>query len=243
MKNNKHKKTAIVTGAHGGIGSKLIKKLSENGIYCIMVDVHQTPIPDFADILEQKNAEYFSVDLTNPDDIDKFVSGISGHGKIDYLFNVAGIGIYKTIDDLSLEEWNKSMSLNLTAPFYLTKKIIGMLRQSDSPLVFNVGSGMGVIPSPKRSPYVASKFGLRGLTLSLAKEFDNDKIKFQLLTLGSVMTDFGTGGMSYREDLERNGKKYLYPGTVAEKIYELILDRLSPTEIEFYPEGYKETNK
>lgn len=239
----KNKKTAVVTGARGGIGSRLVKKLSDNNIYCIMVDIHKEPSPDLSEIISKKNAEYFSADLTDSDEIDRFATGITEHGKIDYLYNVAGVGIYKSLEDLTLDEWNKSVSLNLTAPFYLTKKIIGLLKMADYPLVFNVGSGMGVIPSSMRTSYVASKFGLRGLTLSLAKEFQDDKVKFQLLTLGSVMTDFGTGGMPQRENLERGGKKYLHPDDVADKIYELTLDRFSPTEIEFYPEGYIELNK
>lgn len=243
MKNKSNKKTAIVTGVHGGIGGRLAKKLTENGIYCIMVDIHGGPSPDLVNIIDQNNGEYFSADLTDSNQIDRLVSAIWEREKIDYLYNVAGIGVYKSIDDLSLDEWNRSVSLNLTAPFYLTKKVIDLLRKSEAPLVFNVGSGMGVLPSSKRVSYVASKFGLRGLTLSLAKEFENDKIKFQLLTLGSVMTDFGTGGISHRESLQKTGKKYLHPDTVAEKIYELTLDRLSPTEIVFYPDGYEEVNK
>ncbi len=76
----------------------------------------------------------------------------------------------------------------------------------------------------------------------MAKEFKDDKIKFQLLTLGSVMTSFGDGGIGHRIDLQKTGKRYLTPESVSEKIVDATIDRGSPTEIEFYPEGYKEEN-
>ncbi len=236
-------KIALITGAGGGIGSVLTKKLVEKGVYCIMVDRHSDLSPEQESYISQKQGEYHAVDLTKQENVDKFHKEIAGKfDQIDYLFNVAGIGIYKKLEDLSLEEWNTSLALDLTAPFYLAKKFLDLLKASDTPLVFNMGSGMGVLPSPGRIAYCSAKFGLRGLTLSLAKEFEDRKVKFQLLTLGSVMTNFGTGGLTLRKDLEKTGKKYLTPESVAEKMLELTLDRNSPSEVEFYPEGYEEEN-
>ncbi len=236
-------KIAIVTGAGGGIGSALVKKLTEKGVFCVMVDMHESPNSNLAEMVRENKGEYFSVDLTDISAIEKFCSDVfTKHDKIDFLYNVAGTGIYKKIGDLTVEDWNLSIGLNLTAPFYLTKKLIPLLQKSDNPLVFNIGSGMGVFPTAGRSAYCTSKFGLRGLTLSLAKEFKDGKIKFQLLTLGSVMTSFGNGGIDHRADLQRAGKQYLTPESVSEKIVDATIDRGSPTEIEFYPEGYKEEN-
>ncbi|KKQ91842.1 MAG: hypothetical protein UT17_C0004G0190 [Candidatus Woesebacteria bacterium GW2011_GWB1_39_10] len=241
--NEQNGKIAIVTGAGGGIGSALVKKLMENGVFCIMVDMHESPNSNLAGIIDQNKGAYFSVDLTDISGIDKFYDDISvKYDKIDFLFNVAGIGIYKKIGDLTIEDWNHSIDLNLTAPFYLTKKLIYLLQKSDTPVVFNIGSGMGVFPMAGRSAYCASKFGLRGLTLSLANEFKNDRIKFQLLTLGSVMTGFGAGGIDSRLGLQKTGKQYLTPESVSERILEATMDRNSPTEIKFYPEGYREEN-
>ncbi len=236
-------KIAIVTGASGGIGEALIKNLVIKGVFCITVDKHKDPTGDMALLVDQKKSVYFSVNLTDLSAIDNFCNEISAkYDKIDFLYNVAGIGIYKNIEDLTIDDWNLSLGLNLTAPFYLTKKLVLLLRRSESPLVFNVGSGMGVFPTAGRSAYCSSKFGLRGLTLSLVKEFKNDKIKFQLLTLGSVLTGFGSGGIDHKKDLQKKGKQYLTPDSVSEKIVDVTIDRNSPTEINFYPEGYKEEN-
>ncbi|QQG42222.1 MAG: SDR family oxidoreductase [Candidatus Woesebacteria bacterium] len=236
-------KIAIVTGAGGGIGSALVKKLTEKGVFCIMVDMHESSNSNLVELARENKGEYFSVDLTDIPAIDKFYNDVvAKYDKIDFLYNVAGTGIYKKIGDLTIEDWNLSIGLNLTAPFYLTKKLIPLLQKSDKPLVLNIGSGMGVFPTAGRSAYCASKFGLRGLTLSLAKEFKDDKIKFQLLTLGSVMTGFGDGGVDHKKDLQKTGKQYLTTESVSEKIVGATVDRNSPTEIEFYPEGYKEEN-
>jgi len=244
MKNIKLKnKIAVVTGACGGIGSALIKRLVENQVFCIMIDINKNLNSDLGLFVNQDKGEYFSIDLTNTQEINKFCSNLSSKFKrIDFLYNIAGVGIYKKIEDLTIEEWNLSLNLNLTAPFYLTKKLINLLQISDAPLVFNVGSGMGVMPTVGRSAYCSSKFGLRGLTLSLAKEFKGKKIKFQLLTLGSVMTGFGTGGVTRKLDLQKIGKNYLTPESVSDKIIRTTLDKDSPSEIEFYPDGYKEEN-
>ena len=235
---------AVVTGAAGGIGSDLVLALVKEGVFCVMLDKHAEPSAKLLELLNQERGRYFSVDLTNIQEIDETVDKIYGEfGNIDFLYNVAGIGVYKKLENISVDEWNLSINLNLTAPFYLTKRLLPLMQKSDMSLIFNIGSGMGVYPSPGRSAYCASKFGLRGLTLSLAKEYKNKKTKFQLLTLGSVMTCFGTGGLEKRIDLQKNGKKYLTPESVAEKIVELTLDRESPDEIEFCPAGYEEENK
>lgn len=244
MESRLSNKIAVVTGAAGGIGSALISALAKEGVFCIMIDKHTEPVAKLLELLNQERGKYFSVDLTKPKELNETVDKIAEEfGNIDFLYNVAGIGVYKKLENLSIDEWNLSISLNLTAPFYLTMRLLPLMQKSDIPLVFNIGSGMGVYPSSGRSAYCASKFGLRGLTLSLAKEYKDQKIKFQLLTLGSVMTCFGTGGIEKRMDLQKMGKQYLTPESVADKIVELVLDRKSPDEIEFCPVGYEEENK
>jgi short-subunit dehydrogenase len=207
---NLQNKTAVVTGARGGLGSLLVQALEKEGIICVAIDKEEC-------------------DFTNSKDVEKLCDEIkSKYEKIDFLFNVAGIGIYKNIDDLSIEEWNDSLSINLTAPFILIKTL--------SPeVVINFGSGMGVFPTSGRSAYCASKFGLRGLSLSLSKELKPKNIDVVLLTLGSIMTNFGTGGLALRQDLEKKGKKYLNPSEVIEKVLEIIKSERREVEYMIYP--------
>jgi len=163
--------------------------------------------------------------------------------KVDFLFNIAGIGIYKSIEDLSLDDWQLSMDVNATTPFLMVKYLMPLLKKSSRALVLNIGSGMGVYGSANRAAYCSSKFALRGLSLSLSKEYKDKGVDFCLLTLGSVMTDFGSGGIEKRKKLQREGKKYLSPEDVAEKIVETITSSNKPSEIVFYPKNYESESK
>ncbi len=224
-------KIAVVTGSGGGIGSALVERLVEEGVFCILVDKH----PDLA----KEGCVYFQADLTKPEEIDGLVETIaSKYQNIDLLYNVAGIGIYKKIEDLSLREWQDSLAINLTSIFILTKELLPLLRKSAGAMVLNFGSGMGVMPSGGKVAYCSSKFGLRGLTLSLAKEFKGRNIDFVLLTLGSVMTNFGTGGIKRRQELENEGKKYLRPEEVVAKVIEITRANQRQPEYILYPPGY-----
>ena len=216
-------KVAVVTGAKGSIGVNLITKLRQKGVDCVLVD---------------KGLE-FGADFTDLAAVQSLSNKIKNkYTNIDYLFNVAGIGIYKKIEDLSLEEWVNTFAINVHAPFILTKYLMPTIAESDDPVIFNVGSGMGVIGAPERTSYCSSKFALRGLSLSLSKELRAHNIDVVHLTLGSVMTPFGTGGIDKRKELARNGKKYLTVNEVTNKIISITLSQNRDEEYVLYPEGY-----
>lgn len=224
----RRKKIAIVTGANGGIGRVLVKWLEKGGVRCICVDKEGIPSDDF-----------LLCDLSQQNEVQNLIDIISSKFEvIDLLFNVAGIGIYKKIEDLTVKEWNDSLTINLSAPYILLKGLLPLLKKSSSPIVVNFGSGMGVEPTAERIAYCASKFGLRGLSLSLSKEFRNEDVKIVLLTLGSIMTNFGTGGLELRKKLAENGKKYLMPDGVVKKVIEIINSPRVKPEYVIYPQGY-----
>lgn len=216
-------KTAVVTGASGAIGSALTKELESFGITCIPVD---------------KNLE-FGCDFSNSTEVSKLAIHLSNKfPKIDFLFNVAGIGIYKNVSDLEIVEWENSFSINVTAPFIFSKYLVKCLSKSDNSMIFNIGSGMGVIPAKDRTAYCSSKFALRGFSLSLNKELKEKNIDVSLFTLGSIMTPFGTGGIDKRIELERQGKKYLTIDEVVQKITSIMKSENREAEYVMYPDGY-----
>ena len=97
---------------------------------------------------------------------------------------------------------------------------------------------MGKIASAGRVAYCASKFGLRGMSLSLTRELENIGVDVSLLTLGSVMTNFGTGGLSFRKDQQERGKRYLDPTEVIDKVIEITISEKKKSEYILYPDGY-----
>lgn len=237
-------KTAVITGATGAMGSSLIQALEREEIDCIFIEKEMDLFERVVHLIDGNKHEFYSADLTNQREILDVINKISGkHKKIDYLFNVAGVGIYKKIEDLTVSEWKDSMDINFNSAFLFIKGLLPLLKKSEDAMVLSFGSGMGVYPNKNRVAYCTSKFALRGMSLTLSKEFEGRGVDFVLLTLGSVMTDFGTGGMIYRKKLEEEGKKYLSVDEVINKVIEITKSKNRPTEYELYPEGYEEESK
>lgn len=237
-------KTAVVTGATGAMGSSLIQSLEREGVKCIFIEKEMDLFNRVAHLIDGSRHEFYSADLTNQRDVLDVINKINKkHKKIDYLFNVAGIGIYKPIENLTISEWKDSMDINFTSAFMFIKGLLPLLKRSKDAVVLSFGSGMGVYPNKNRVAYCTSKFALRGMSLTLSKEFEGRGVDFVLLTLGSVMTDFGTGGIIYRKKLEKSGKKYLSVDEVINKVIEIIKSEDRSEEYKLYPQGYEEESK
>lgn len=224
-------KNIVITGVSGGIGGVLYGKLKERGANLLLLD-RPGSLKGFHSI--GQIADFRSIK-------DTFVASFMLQREslfIDAVINLAGIGIYKDLKDLKISEFQESIQINLVAPFIVSRVMLPALLRTKHSLIINVGSGMGVIPTAGRSAYCASKFGLRGLSLSLNKELKG-KVDVSLLTLGSVMTSFGTGGILARKWKQLKGKKYLNPGQVADKIISIIESDYRKREYVMYPKGYK----
>lgn len=233
-------KVAVVVGAGGAMGSRVVKLLKQEGVILILIEKEKSLLESIVDILDGDKTSIYECDMENLSEVEKVGNEIaSSLPKIDILINASGIGIYKNIKDLEIKEWEDSMNINLNAPFILIKKLIVSLQNSGQGIVINLGSGMGIIAMKGRTAYCASKFGLRGMSLTLSKEYKNKGIDFTLMTLGSIMTNFGTGGMEKREELASNGKKYLDPDIIAQKIVDIAKDENRQDEYVIYPEGYE----
>jgi len=232
-------KTAVVTGAGGGIGSALVKRLKEEGVNLILLEKDLSLLEHLEDALDGPENRRYEADLSKPKEISALTKGIVQEvEKVDLVFHVAGVGIYKPIEELSLEEWELSLNINVTAPFMITKGLMPLLKKSDDPLVVSIGSGTGVKPYADRAAYCSSKFALRGLSLVLSKEYEKSKVNFLLMTFGSIMTPFGPGGLERRKKLQKKGKVYIPVEKAVEKIIESVKDDKRKEEVELVPPGY-----
>lgn len=213
-------KTIVILGAGGGIGRALADKFKDLGAMVIPVTKKE-------------------VDLTKIDQVENFSKEISQNfPKISVFINTAGIGVYQGLEQLAHVDWQNSLDVNLTGPLFFIKGIMPSLDKKDS-VVINLGSGLGKKPYyQRRLPYIISKFALRGMSLALSRDFEGKKPDFCLITLGSVMTDFGPGGLKKREKLQKGGKLYFTPDWVAEKIVDIVKDVKRHTEYTFYPKDY-----
>lgn len=239
-------KVAVVAGASGGIGRNVSLELARHGAEVMLIG-RRRPVLDAlkreANVVGGK-AYVFTADLTDEKSVSELVNAIGKKFKhVDVLFNAAGIGVYKKFKDVSFEEWQRSLDVNVTAVFLLTQKLLPLLKRSKKAVVLSMGSGMGKIAVAGRTPYCASKFALRGLMRSLAKEYKKSNIQFCLLTVGSVLTAFGPLTLEEKIEKQKKGKQYLKPRWLAHYIVAKIENETLDDETPIYPRHYFEESK
>lgn len=181
-------KCALVTGATGGIGRVIVKKLHDAGATVIITDMRQETLDEFAAELKER-VFAFACNLGDPADIDALVAKAEkAAGAIDILVNNAGL----TKDNLFLrmkdEDWNLVLNVNLTAGFRLARAAIrGMMKRRYGRIV-SMASVVGVTGNPGQANYSASKAGMIGMTKCLAAEVASRGITANCVAPGFIKT-------------------------------------------------------
>lgn len=171
-------KVALVTGGRTGIGRAIVERLQEEGARVITVQRK----PDSA-------CEHIVEDLAIPEAAqDTIRECISIAGKLDVLINNAGIMQESAVEDLSFEDWQRCLALNLTTPFMLIKYGLPFLRKNGGAIV-NIGSIEGIGANPNHAAYCASKAGLHGLTRAVAVDHGKNGVRCNAVAPGWIDTD------------------------------------------------------
>ncbi|MBQ8426806.1 MAG: SDR family oxidoreductase [Clostridia bacterium] len=186
-------KTALITGAGGGIGRETVKALADAGAKVILfggrnaVELQKT-----AEIITNNGGvcKVISGDLTD-DKIfeDAFNKAIEGESKIDILINNAGVAHNDKFDTVTTELFNKIMKINVQIPYFLTQKTLPYLKKSDSATIINVASVVAHAGYENQSVYTASKHALLGFTKSIAVELYKENVRVHAISPGGVYTD------------------------------------------------------
>jgi uncharacterized protein len=235
-------KNVLIVGATGGMGGVIAARMAKMGVSRLfLVSNDRDGLNKLSAELNVENKTYVC-DLSNRASINDFLLEFGDDCEdLDVLINAAGVGIYKNLSDMNDKDWDLSIAINLTAVQMMTRGVIKQLENGGGGVVVSLGSGAGKMPMAGRSVYCVTKFGLRGWSLSLSEEYKDKNVKFILMTLGSVMTDFGPLGIAVKESQQGSGdKQYLRPDQVAGKIIETMSKDKPEMEVEFYPEGYLE---
>jgi len=171
-------KVVVVTGGSQGIGLACAERfLAEGATVCV---VQRTAIENFHN---------YRFDLSKEDDCKSCIESIlNDHGKIDILVNNAGMMEEMLIEQMSIEQWNNTLALNLTAPFLLSKYAIKSLKETRGAIV-NIGSIEGLGANPKHAAYCASKAGLHGLTRAIAIDYGEDGVRCNAVAPGWINTE------------------------------------------------------
>lgn len=170
-------KVAIITGSTSGMGRASAELFAKEGAKVVVVGRNEGRANEVVDTIKAEGGEaiYVIADMSNPDDLQNIIdTTVDEFGKIDVLFNNAGMFSLTPITDLSLEDWNNILAVNVTAAFALTKLAIPVMKETGGGSIINTSSSAGFSPKYGAVAYVTSKHALIGLTKSLAMELGPD---------------------------------------------------------------------
>lgn len=173
-------KIAIVTGAARGIGRGVAQAYHAEGAKVYALD-------RFGDELNSLDPEIkpIVIDLLDPEAVTACFAQIEAEaGRIDILVNNAGIIFFKPVEEVSVQDWDQLININLRGPFLGCRAVAPGMKARKSGVIINVSSNAGVTGGKDESTYCASKFGLEGLSRALAVEFAPYGVRVNTITPG-----------------------------------------------------------
>ena len=197
---NLENKIALVTGARGGIGRAICSRFVQEGAVVFAADAaSQGSVGQ-----DGGEGDFLRLDVTRQGDVEAAVATIAkNHDRLDILVNAAGIEIEKTIEETSLEEWNRIFAVNVTGMFLVSKHALSLLRaggrREPGASVINFGSYDGFLADPRLAAYCATKGAVHALTRAMACDHGPEGIRVNAICPGSVDTPmlqsfFGSAG-------------------------------------------------
>lgn len=182
--------TALVTGGGRGIGRAICTELASNGLDVAVADIDRDGMAETCDAIKRHGGRAVSVytDVSDETSVTESVeTATEAVGAIDVLVNNAGIaGPTKNVEDVTVEEWDSTMGVNLRGAFLLSRELMGGMKEREYGRIVNISSASGKRSVPQRSPYTAAKSGLLGLTRTLAVEGGEYDVNANAICPGTV---------------------------------------------------------
>ena len=198
-------KVAVVTGGASGIGYAIVERLSQAGASVVIADRDEESAAAAAEHLGAASGEALSIrtDVARPEDVAAMVEHtLESFGRLDILVNNAGInGRNAPLWEVTDEEWEGLMEINLTSVFRCCRAVIGHMRERQSGAIVNMASIGGKEGNPNAAPYGASKAGVICLTKALAKEVIHDGVRVNAVAPALIETPLLA--QVPQEDIER----------------------------------------
>ena len=185
---NLENKNIIVTGASGGIGNSIIKKLNEAGANIL---ASGTRIEKLEELKKNfKNIKILKFDISQSDKIEGFIENATNElgGSLDGIINNAGITQDNLAIRMSLDEWQKVININLTSTFLMSKFAIKKMLKNKSGKIVNITSVVGHTGNLGQANYTASKAGIVAMSKSLAIEYAKKNININCISPGFIKT-------------------------------------------------------
>jgi NAD(P)-dependent dehydrogenase (short-subunit alcohol dehydrogenase family) len=210
---------AVVTGAGRGIGAAIAEKLSKMGAAVVLCGRKRTALESTARAMQQAGgkAEAVTCDVTNLPSVEAVAKRVeASFGRVDILVNNAGIGGFGgPLHQLPPESWDAILNTNLRGVFYMTRAFAPMMIRARSGHIINISSLAGKNALPNGAAYAASKWGLNGLSYSMAEELRGHNIRVAVICPGSTNTQLSPHA-------GKNHSKMLQPEDVAHAVAMLV---------------------
>lgn len=184
-------KVAVVTGGASGIGCATAERLAEFGAAVAILDVNEKLGREAADRINAKGgkADFVKCDVTSKEDCKSAVDMVKNrYGRIDILFNNAGVTKRKSVVDLEEKEWDFVMDVSLKGAYLMSKFVIPVMAQGGGGSIINTGSGWGLKGGDDAAAYCAAKGGLVNLTRAMAIDHGKQNIRVNSVCPGDTDT-------------------------------------------------------
>jgi NAD(P)-dependent dehydrogenase (short-subunit alcohol dehydrogenase family) len=185
-------KVALVTGGASGIGSAIASAMAAKGAVLAVVDINESVARAKTEELGN-GAKSFVCDVSDPQSVEKVVAGVeAAFGSIDIAVNSAGVVMLAPAEELSLDAWDKTIAINLKGTFLVSQAAgRAMIRAGKGGKIINMASQAGTVAIDQHVAYCASKFGVIGLSKTLAAEWGKHGITVNTISPTVVLTDLG----------------------------------------------------
>jgi NAD(P)-dependent dehydrogenase (short-subunit alcohol dehydrogenase family) len=185
-------KVAVVTGAASGIGQGIARRLAEAGAFVALLDIDEVRgEATAAELREISGASlFYKCDVTKACDCERVSSAVYGDwGRIDILVNNAGVVRRKNVVDLTEDDWDLVIDVNLKGVYLVSKHIIPYMRNGGGGSIINIGSGWSLKGGPDAVAYCASKGGVANLTRAMAIDHGPEGIRVNCICPGDTDTE------------------------------------------------------
>jgi len=195
MENNIKGKVAVITGASSGIGEATALMLAEQGAKVVLGARGLDRLKALADRISKAGGEvaYAPVDVKRRENVINLVKlAIERFGKLDIMFNNAGVMPISPLDDLRVEDWEEMIDINIKGVLYGIAAALPVFRKQGFGHIINTASVAGIKTTPNMSVYSGTKFAVRAISEGLRQEA-GDKLRVTVISPGFVNTNFADG--------------------------------------------------
>lgn len=192
-------RVAVITGAGSGIGRALAIELAGAGARLALSDIDEAGLQHTLDHLQRQHpqcqARGYALDVSEREAVFAHADTVrADFGTAHLLFNNAGVALFASVNNMTMDEFDWLMGINLYGVVHGTKAFLPMMLDQNEGHIVNISSVLGLLAAPAASAYVTSKFAVRGFTETLSRELRGTRVQTSCVHPGGIKTNIGSQG-------------------------------------------------